>query len=92
VNEHAKIFKGKMKAVFYKKSKQDIFRVGDLVLKWDARREEKSKHGKFDNLWLGTFCISHIMKNNTFILHNLDGEQAFGAPINGRFMKYFYKS
>ena len=83
MNEHAQIFKDKMKAVFDKKAKQDIFQVGDLVLKWDARREEKSKHGKFDNLWLGPFSISQVMKNNTFILQNLDGEQAFGAPING---------
>jgi hypothetical protein len=29
----------------------------DLVLKWDARREAKGKHGKFYNLWLGPFQV-----------------------------------
>lgn len=58
INEHAHNFKDKMKAIFDKKAKQDIFQVGDLVMRWDARREEKSKHVKFDNLWLGPFSIS----------------------------------
>jgi len=81
-----------MKAAFDKKAKQDVFQEGDLVLKWDARREEKVKHGKFNNLWLGPFCISQVLENNTIMLQNLDGEQAFGALVNGRFLKFFYKS
>jgi len=90
VNEHSQNFKDKMKIIFDKKAKQDTFQVGNFVLKWDARREKKSKHGKFDNLWMGPFSISRVMKNNTFIFQNLDGEQAFGAPINGRFLKHFF--
>jgi len=74
INEHAQNFKDKMKIIFDKKEKQDTFQTGDLVLKWDARREEKSKHGKFDNLWVGSFCISQVLDNNTFILQNVDGE------------------
>jgi hypothetical protein len=35
----------------------DDFKVDDLVLKWDARNEDKGKHGKFDHLWLGPFRI-----------------------------------
>jgi len=81
-----------MKAIFDKKAKQDVFQEGYLVLKWDARREEKAKHGKFDNLSLGPFYISQVLENNTFMLHNLDGEHAFRAPVNGRFLKLFYKS
>jgi len=46
-----------MKIMFDKKEKQDTFQIRDLVLKWDARREEKSKHDKFDNLWIGLFSI-----------------------------------
>jgi len=41
VNEHSQNFKDKMKIIFDKKAKQDTFQVGDLVLKWDVRREEK---------------------------------------------------
>lgn len=34
-----------MKKVFDKKVKVDNFLIGDLVLKWDARLENKGKHG-----------------------------------------------
>ena len=44
-----------MKESFHKKVKKEMFTVGDLVLKWDARKEEKGKHGKFENLWKGPF-------------------------------------
>jgi hypothetical protein len=40
----------KVKATFYKGTKKNSFNEGDLVLRWDARREDKEKHGKFDNL------------------------------------------
>ena len=48
--------------------------MGDMVLKWVARRDEKGKHGKFDNLWLGPFKIEKILGNNTFVLQNLESE------------------
>ena len=40
-----------MKNIFDKKVKDDDFQVGDWVLKWNARFEDKCKHGKFDHLW-----------------------------------------
>jgi len=40
-----------MKKIFDKGEKQEIFQINDLVLKWDAKYEEKGKHGKFDHLW-----------------------------------------
>ena len=36
-----------------------------MVLRWDARKEQKGKHGKCDNLWLGPFIISKLLENNT---------------------------
>ena len=42
--------------------------MGDMVLKRDARKDEKGKHGKFDNLWLGPFKISKNLANNNFVL------------------------
>jgi hypothetical protein len=39
-----------MKNVFDKKTKVVDFQINDEVLKWDARNEEKRKHGKFNNL------------------------------------------
>ena len=44
-----------------------------LVLKWDVIREEKGKHGKFDNLWKGPYLISDVKTNNTFSLDEMDG-------------------
>jgi len=47
----------RIKEIFDKRTKERNFIAGDLVLKWDARREAKGKHGKFDNLWLEPFHV-----------------------------------
>lgn len=48
----------KIKESFDKKAKIDSFQVWDLVLKWDALKEKKGNHGKFDALWTRPFIIS----------------------------------
>ena len=68
----------------------DSFQVGDWVLKWDALKEKKGNHGKFDALWMRPFVIAQVQMNNTFILHNLEGEGAFDGPVNGRFLKLYF--
>ena len=60
-----------------------------MVLRWDARKEQKGKHGKFDNLWFGPFLVSNFLENNTFVLQTLEGEE-LSSPVNGRFLKHFY--
>jgi hypothetical protein len=60
------------------------------VLKWDALRQEKGKHSKFDSLWTGPFMIIQVQNNNTFILQNLEGDEVFGGPVNGRFLKLYF--
>jgi hypothetical protein len=53
-----------MKKTFDKHYEQEEFQLGDLVLKWDARNEDKGKHEKFDNLWtihLKSIHITEIM-------------------------------
>jgi hypothetical protein len=62
-----------MKEIFDKRSKERSFMTGDLVVKWDAKREEKGNHGKFDKLWLGPFHIVVSQDNNTYELAQLDG-------------------
>jgi len=79
-----------MKETFDRKVKADIFKAGDLVLKWDAARQEKGKHGKFDALWTGPFIIASAQQNNTFVLQNLTGEEVSGGPFNGRFLKLYF--
>ena len=87
--EKAEGYNKKVKEIFDKKVKKDTFLVGDVVLRWDARNDEKGKHGKIDNLWLGPFTIIKILGNNTFVLQNLDGDEV-ASPVNGRFLKHFH--
>ena len=85
----AEMHRKRMKEIFDKKFKKDSFAVGDLVLRWDAWKDEKCKHGKFDNLWVGHFIVIKILGNNTFVLQNLNGEE-IARPVNGHFLKYFH--
>jgi hypothetical protein len=89
VNQKDTAHQNKIKATFDKETKKYVFNEGDLVLRWDARRKDKAKHRKFDNLWYGPFRITKVMNNNTFLLHNLDNTEIFGAPVNGRFLKHY---
>jgi hypothetical protein len=57
-----------MKKFFDKHSKQEDFQVDDLVLKWDARNEDKGKHGKFNHLWMGPFRIVAYHGKNGYLL------------------------
>jgi len=62
----------------------------DLVLKWDAPKQEKGKHEKFEALWIGPFKNFEIFPNNTYRLQNLEGSEVFGGPVNGNFLKRFF--
>ena len=57
-----------IKNLFDRRKKAKNFKIGDKVLKWDLRREDKGKHGKFDNLWLNPYSIHSTAGNNTFFL------------------------
>ena len=48
----------KMKNLYDRRAVERKFKLDDLVLLWNARLEEKGKHGKFDNLSLGQFNIA----------------------------------
>jgi hypothetical protein len=90
VNQKVVAHQRKFKATFDKATKKYVFNEGDFVLRWDARREDKEKHGKFDNLWYGPFRIAKVMDSNTFLLHNLDNTETFGGLVNGRFLKNYF--
>ena len=89
VEEKAQLYRLKIKERFDRKIKDNTFSVGDMVLRWDARKEQKGKHGKFDNLWFGPFIVSKFLENNTFVLQTLEGEE-LSSPVNGQFLKHFY--
>ena len=79
-----------IKKLFDKRTMARNFKVGDTVLKWDSRREDKGKHGKFDNLWLGPYLIHSAAGNNAFFLQELNGVELFGGPVNGRMLKHYF--
>jgi hypothetical protein len=67
VFNRSQLHQDRMKEIFNKHSKQEDFKVNDLVLKWDARNEEKGKHGNliiFGWVHLGLSCITG--KTNIF--------------------------
>ena len=59
--------------MFDKRTKASDFKIGDKVLKWDSRREDKGKHGMFENLWKGPYLIHFARGNNVFFLQEMDG-------------------
>eukprot|EP00253_Pinus_taeda_P035812 PITA_35812 len=73
-----------------RKAKVDKFQVDDVVLKWDARNEEKGKHGKFENLWKGPFKIAAYWGQNAFLLKEMNVEDCPRGPINGRLLKRYH--
>ena len=79
-----------MKDLFDQHAKDKEMQVGHLVLRWDIRRAEKGKHGKFDPLWFGPFKIAKEGGNNTFRLENLQSD-LLEAPVNGKFLKPFFQ-
>ena len=83
------MFQVREKKGFDKKSKPDDFQQGDLVLKWDARHEDKGKHGKFEHLWKGPYQIIEDHGNNSYILHEINGDLFSGGLVNGKFLKHY---
>lgn len=78
-----------IKRIYDKRTKEDDFELGDLVLKWDSGNEDKGKHGKFDSLWKGPYTIQAFKGNNPFLLKNSDGTSLPGGPVNGRILKHY---
>ena len=65
------------------------FEIGDLVLTWDKAHEEKSKHTKFQRLWLGPFQIIEKIGLSTFLLQDLSSNKD-SLPVNGRILKKYF--
>ena len=80
----------KIKKIYDRKAEADKFQLDDVVLKWDARNEEKGKHDKFENLWKGPFKIAAYRGQNAFLLKEMNGEDCPGGPINGRLLKRYH--
>jgi len=90
VYQRTQIPQKKLKKIFYKRTKAKDFFLGDKVLKWDSRREDKGKHGKFDFLWKGPFVVQAVQGNNTYFLRSPDGTEVGDGPVNGRMLKHYF--
>ena len=60
VNERLQRYQDKTKALFDQKVKDKEFLPGNLVLKWEARKEDARKHVKFNPIWSGPYRISAL--------------------------------
>lgn len=60
------------------------------MLRWDSRREDKGKHGKFDFLWKGPYNIYAFKGNNAYFLTNLDGTEVEEGPVNGWMLMHYF--
>ena len=65
------------------------FEVGDLVLKWDHPLDEKGKHMKFQQLWVGPFQIAAKLGPSTYKLRDLQGWEE-NLPVNGLVLKHYF--
>ena len=66
-------YQDKVKQVFDKTAKVDSFNLGDLVIKWDARYEDKGKNLKFYELWKSPYSICSFSGWNVYFLEDLEG-------------------
>ena len=76
-----------MKKTFDRGIKEDQFQNDNLVLKWDALREDK--HGKFDHMWVGPYVIAGHRGENAFLLEYPNGVSLESNPINGISLKHY---
>jgi hypothetical protein len=83
------MFQDKIKKDFNGHTKEDEFKLGDLVLIWDTINEDKVKHGKFDHLWLRPFKIASYHGSNAYLIQENNGDIIGGGSMNGRFLKHY---
>ena len=90
VHQRSQVLQEKLKKIFDKRTKVEDLYLGDKFLRWDSRREDKGKHGKFDFPWKGPFIIQTLQGNNTYFLKSLDGTETEQGLVNGRMVKHYF--
>ena len=79
--------KKKWKNTFDRRVKEEQFQIDDLVLKWDAPKEDKRE--TFDHMWVCPYVIVGHRGKNAFILEYPNGVSLESNPVNGRFLKHY---
>eukprot|EP00253_Pinus_taeda_P023333 PITA_23333 len=80
----------KIKKIYDREAKADKFQLEEVVLKGDARNEEKGNHSKFENLWKDPFKIVAYCGQNAFLLKEINREECLGGLVNGRLLKRYH--
>ena len=57
-----------VKILYNKKIMNKKFEIKDLVLMWNARIEDKGKHGEFYPIWLGPYLVETTWGGGSYIL------------------------
>ena len=65
------------------------FESGDLVLMWNARIEDKGKHGKLDPIWLGPYLIENTWGEDSYVIKDLS-DNILELPVHGQFLKRYF--
>lgn len=63
--------------------------VGNTVMMWNSRAQDKVKHGKFNALWLGPYLISNTHVEDSYYLQSLTKE-FLELPVHGQFFKTYF--
>ena len=90
MHQRSQVLQEKLKKIFDKRTKAEDFYIGDKVMKWNSRREDKGKHGKFDFLWKGSFIIPALQANDTYFRKSLDGTETEEGLVNGQMLKHYF--
>ena len=78
-----------MKHLYDKRAIERKFNIGDLVLLWNARTEDKGKHGKFDPIWLGPYIVCSMHGEDSYFLSDLTGG-ILELLVHGQFLKRYF--
>lgn len=62
------------KYLFDKRTTLRSFQIGDLVLQWNAKGQDKGKHKKFESLWIGPFVVCDPNGKNSYFLQTMNSE------------------
>ena len=78
-----------MKHLYDKRDIERKFEIGDMVLMWNARMEDKGKYGKFDPIQLGPYNICDINGEESYFLRDLTRD-ILELLVHGQFLKKYF--
>ena len=81
-------FKIQVKHLYDKKTVVRKFKLEDLVLLWNARQEDKGKHGNFEPIWLGPYLIHENWGEDSYFIREISRD-IMVLPVHGQFLKRY---